>query len=162
MSAAVQLPESDVAMVLAAKLCVGCGGEKRTGDAVCGSCFLALPLYLRDWVTRPGEPPFPFAETLRRAVQHLVNIRELRNRRWVYRSLEELARAGFRVSGRGQCESLKCLRQILWLWTPQHRKMPVDPITYEPHAAVCLDPVGVVLRRIRRLQTPAGRHKRRA
>ena len=161
MSAHVQVPDCDVAMALAAPVCLGCGSAKPAGDAICASCLGALPLYLQDWITRPRMRPDPlFPETLRRALQHLVDIRLVRNRRWPYRSLEDLAQAGFRVSGEGQCESLRCLCEVLWLWTPQHHRMPVDPVTYEPHATVCLDPVGVVLRRIRRLQTR--RRKRRA
>ncbi|MEX1173458.1 MAG: hypothetical protein WEG56_12705 [Chloroflexota bacterium] len=160
MSVPVQIPVCDLGLVLRAPICPGCGSSKTEGEALCGSCVLALPLYLRDWITRPGAARGDlFAGTLERALGHLVGIRDLRNRRWPYRSLEELAAAGYGVSGQGQCESLRCLSQVLWLWTPQGRRMPVDPITYEPHAIVCLDPVGVVLRRIRRLQTPARRRR---
>jgi hypothetical protein len=123
---------------------------------VCNSCLGALPLFLRDWITRtPRDEKFP--EAFQRAVQHLVDIRGTRSARWKFRSLDELRAAGFRDCGDGQCASIRCLRRLIWLRTPKGARMPVDATTLEPHAAVCLDPVGVVMSRIRRLQTPARR-----
>jgi hypothetical protein len=154
-STPVQLVDVSVAT---APLCLGCGSSKRASEAVCNSCLGALPLFLRDWITRtPRDANFEGA--FRRAVQHLVDIRGTRSARWKYHSMDDLRAAGFTDCGDGQCSSIRCLRRVIWLRTPHGARMPVDAITFEPHAAVCLDPVGVVLGRIRRLQTPARRRR---
>jgi hypothetical protein len=156
MSTPIQLAPADREMAITAEICLGCGNAKRKTEVLCSWCLSALPLYLREWITRTPRTE-QFADSFGRAVQHLVDIRGLRNRKWVYQTMDELRAAGFRDSGDGQCSSIRCLGRLIWLRTPHGGRMPVDAKTFAPHAAVCLDPVGVVLGRIRRLQTPARR-----
>jgi len=49
--------------------------------------------------------------------------------------LAELRTKGYSFDNQGHCRG--CQAVILWFWTPAGKKIPLDPVTYEPHWGTC-------------------------
>lgn len=52
---------------------------------------------------------------------------------------EELEAMGYSFRGRSKCRGKNCGQTISWWRTPNHKDLPLDEGTYEPHWATCAD-----------------------
>ena len=62
-----------------------------------------------------------------------------KKRGWPYHSHAEMAAAGYKSIGPGVCRYRLCRREVFWYETPRGKNFPIDPRTFEPHFATCLD-----------------------
>ena len=161
----VSLTDLDARRMLEATECPACHGAKFTRRALCATDFLALPLYLRNWLTDVKSPYF--TENLRRALQHLADFgaqRQMRiltdGRRWSYRTAEELAAAGYVWRDHARCKAPGCRAWIEWYRRPEGGMIPVNLADYQPHPVTCRDPQ--YFERRRALRASAKPRRRRA
>lgn len=50
---------------------------------------------------------------------------------------EQLEAEGYTFDGTSACRGRLCGRDIEWWITPNQSKLPLDPVTHEPHWATC-------------------------
>jgi hypothetical protein len=155
----------------AGAVCAVCGEAKRPNSAFCQTDFLALTWWQRKpLLAGPADPAF--AEAFLSALQHLrlypVRARQYGagGRGWSYRSDDELRAAGYRrceqdLDG-AVCKVPGCQQRILWYWTPQGTKIPVQYDTLQPHRVTCADAAYFSRRRSGRASARAPRKPCRA
>lgn len=153
-----------------------CGAAKDAGKPFCLSDWLALPLYLRTWLSAGARSEY-FAENFRRAWQHLADLGPQRREhlgqspagapmRWRYNSDQELLDAGYRLARDGaptRCAAPRCNAQIRWWITPGKKYLAVNYAKDDcrPHFVTCADPDYFRFRQERRKVQASARRKRR-
>ncbi len=58
---------------------------------------------------------------------------------WSYKTHAELKAAGYKFQCWRRCTGSRCRRMIYLYKTPKGKTMPIDPATFEPHHATCVD-----------------------
>lgn len=133
----------------AGEICAVCGGVKRAHSAFCQTDFLALTWWQRrPLLAGPADPYFAeaFAAALQQLRLHPQRSRQygVNGRGWSYCSDDELRAAGYsrceQELGGAVCKVPGCGQRILWYWTPQGTKIPVQYDTLQPHRVTCSDP----------------------
>ena len=130
-------------------ICAVCGGPKPSGSAFCKTDFLALTWWQRRPLLEGPDAP-AFADAFDSALSHL-SAHPGRSRQygaggrgWSYRSDDELRAAGYARCEQdlygAVCKVPNCGQRILWYWTPQGTKVPVQFDTLQPHRVTCADP----------------------
>jgi hypothetical protein len=51
----------------------------------------------------------------------------------------EFTAVAYVYEGAGRCRSVRCNQEIVWYRTPGGRYIPLNPKTFEPHFATCVD-----------------------
>lgn len=133
----------------ASEVCAVCGSAKRAHSAFCMTDFLALTWWQRRPLqVGPSDPLFAetFAASLSFLRLHTERARAYGSRagEWGYRSDDDLRAAGYRRCEQDPagctCRAPGCGSRILWYWTPQLTKMPLDYATLQPHRVTCANP----------------------
>ncbi len=141
----VEVAEGEVLASVESSKCIYCGNPKLKSDPFCKSDTIALPLYLRNWLTRGTGDPF-FTENFRRALQHLTDIgpqRKVRHGRrgpWLFSTEDDLMAAGYKQLNHARCGVPGCGARVIWYYTPNKNRIAVNLEDYQPHWNTCTDP----------------------
>ena len=58
---------------------------------------------------------------------------------WPYKSDDDLRNARYVYIEAAKCRGVRCAKQVYWYRTPRGALMPIDPETFVPHFATCID-----------------------
>lgn len=128
-------------------MCSVCDGRKNAGQPFCLTDFLALPIHMRNWVSRSLSPDF--AEAFRQAHAHLAGHTVRRvlvghdgaTADWPYRTLQEVAEHYELAGEPTRCRVPGCGVQILFVRRDAISKaFPINRTDARPHRLSCKDP----------------------
>lgn len=148
-----------------ARICAACDRPKREMSAFCPTCTAALTIWQRNWLAEDPSTSH-WCDNYRSALRHLqlnatrIRVLPLYRGGWPYSSSDDLRAAGYSYIEHSHCRVPGCGRTIIWYWTPNHGRIPVDVPSYQPHRTTCVD--SEYFQRRRAARTSAKRSKKRA
>lgn len=134
--------------------CPSCANPKSRLSTFCKSCTLALPIWVRNWLTA-GPVEERYFVTFRAWHAHLDKWRgRIKRVGWDYKSLAEIEDAGYKVLNTSHCRAKGCGQAIGWLEDVCGNKLPINLADFQPHRTSCRNPGSFV-------QASAQRKRRR-
>jgi hypothetical protein len=134
---------AEFAAAMAAPNCPVCSRPKRVGLPFCQTCWYAVPIWARNWMSSSSDLARA-CETFRIWSEHLVKWADRITRTgWDFHSWKEIEAAGYKMLNVSRCRAIGCGARIGWVEDAAGRLTPLNvegEYQFQPHRTSCKNP----------------------